>query len=675
WAYSTTSGSIRTKTFGSLTPGTNYQFYVKSANKWGYGPSTSTLSTVVLSAPDAPTNVTGTPNDGEVTLTWSAPINTGGSAITSYTATAVQDGTKTCTTATLTCTITGLTNGTSYTFTISATNIAGTSVPSSPSSAVIPATAPNAPTGVNGVPGNGQVTLTWSAPLNTGGSPITSYTATASPGGAACTTATLTCTITGLTNGISYTFSATGTSGHFTSTPSNASQPVTPFPRPDPPRITKLTLISTSAIVDWSSPQSQVTSGGDHTCALATTGSINCWGGNYEGQLGDGTNINSSSPVAVLGLNYGVSAIAAGQYHACALTNTGGVECWGNNVYGQLGNGTQTPATAPVSVSGLASGVRAIAAGATQTCALMITGGVKCWGQGNGTGTAYSTSLIPVDVTGLTSGVSGIAAGFNNTCALLTTGGIKCWGSNNLGQLGDGTNIDSSTPVAVIGLGLPASAVTVGGGQACGLLNNGGVKCWGANNVGQLGDGTGVKSYTPVYVNGLTTGVSAISAGNSHTCALISAGGIKCWGANYHGALGNGTMMKSYIPVDVVGIDGVGLSSSVSAIAAGQDHTCALFMGGGIECWGYNGFGQLGNGSSSDGLAPANLRDIPGDLGTSYTTTSVQDPTKSCTVTAPATECNIDGLTIGQTYTFTVTATNAIGTSSPSVPSDPITIF
>ena len=231
----------------------------------------------------------------------------------------------------------------------------------------------------------------------------------------------------------------------------------------------------------------------------------------------------------------------------------GGVKCWGYNGDGQLGNGTTTDSNVPVDVSGLASGVAAIAVGEYHTCALTSGGGVKCWGRNDhgqlGIGTT-TNFRVPVDVSGLGSDVSAIAAGGGHTCALMSGGGVKCWGSNDLGEVSNGTT-DSNVPVDVSGLASGVSAIAAGYVRTCALTSGGGVKCWGDNSFGGLGNGTTTASNVPVDVSGLASGVTAISAGGEHTCALTSGGAVKCWGSNYAGQLGNGTTTDSSVPVDV----------------------------------------------------------------------------------------------------------------------------
>ena len=338
-----------------------------------------------------------------------------------------------------------------------------------------------------------------------------------------------------------------------------------------------------------------VAAGLNHTCAVTSGGGVKCWGENKFGQLGDGTNTDSLTPVDVTGLSTGVSAIAAGLWHTCVLTNAGGVKCWGRVWH--LGDPINSPT--PIDVGGLGTGVRAIATGQWHTCVLTSAGGVKCWGAGYfgqlGDGT-NKDSPTPVDVSGLSSGVSAIAAGGWYTCALTSGGGVKCWGENRSGQLGDGTTeTGRPAPVDVSGLSSGVSAIATGGEHACALMSTGGVKCWGDDYYGQLGSSK--TTSTPVDVSGLSSGVSAIAAGDNHTCALMSTGGVKCWGENDWGQLGDGThtdpSSKTITPVDVIG-----LSSGVSAIATGSSHTCALTSAGGLKCWGWNYSGQLGNGTN-----------------------------------------------------------------------------
>ena len=197
---------------------------------------------------------------------------------------------------------------------------------------------------------------------------------------------------------------------------------------------------------------------------------------------------------------------------------------------------------------------------------------------------------------------SSVSAGYSHTCGLTSSGGVKCWGENSYGQLGNGNNTNSNVPVNVSGLSSGVSAISAGGGHTCALLTSGGVKCWGYNEFGQLGNGNNTNSNVPVDVSGLSSGISAISAGGDHTCAMTSGGGVKCWGWNNDGQLGNGNNNDSNVPVDVSG-----LSSVVSAISAGITHTCALLTSGGVKCWGNNYNGQLGNGNNTDSNVPVDV--------------------------------------------------------------------
>jgi alpha-tubulin suppressor-like RCC1 family protein len=325
-----------------------------------------------------------------------------------------------------------------------------------------------------------------------------------------------------------------------------------------------------------------IAAGHGHSCALITGGGVKCWGS------------GRAIPFEVPGLS-GVAAISAGGGHSCALMSTGGVACWGTNVRGELGDGTTSFRDKPVDVVGLSGAMTAIAAGGEHSCALTSGGGVRCWGYnrwgelGDGTTGDY---LTPVAVFTFSGGVSAVAAGGYHSCALMGTGAVECWGDG--GTLGDGTPRGRLTPVLVSGLS-GVTAIAAGGHHTCALVNTGEVECWGDNSYGQLGDGTTSDRLIPVAVSGLS-GVTAIAAGGEHTCALTSTGEVKCWGANFNGELGDRTAH----PQEPTPVDVSGLRRGVTALAAGAEHSCALTSTGGVKCWGFNRWGQLGDGTSGN---------------------------------------------------------------------------
>ena len=337
----------------------------------------------------------------------------------------------------------------------------------------------------------------------------------------------------------------------------------------------------------------KIASAYNHTCALTTAGGVKCWGENSYAQLGDNSYTRRRTPVDVSGLSAGVDAIAVGGVHSCALTSSGGVKCWGSNSSGQTGSGTQFGGITPVDVAGLTSNVTAIATQLDHTCALTNSGGVKCWGS-NSRGQLGDNSTdirrAPVDVFGLTSGVSAITTGGQHTCALTVSGGVKCWGNNASGQLGNNTPGQSLTPTDVTGLTSGAVAIAASNYYTCAITNAGGAKCWGVNSEGQLGDNSTASHSAPMDVVGLTSGASAISASPEHVCALTSGGAVKCWGRNFDGRLGDGTFVQRFAPVDVTG-----LNSGAIAIATGYEHSCAITAGGGVKCWGNDEYNQLGD--------------------------------------------------------------------------------
>ncbi|MBL0124929.1 MAG: chromosome condensation regulator RCC1 [Betaproteobacteria bacterium] len=341
-----------------------------------------------------------------------------------------------------------------------------------------------------------------------------------------------------------------------------------------------------------------ITAGGAHNCASTAAGGVVCWGINANGQLGDGTTIARSTPANVSSLPFGSIALAAGASHSCAVTSTGAVKCWGGNAHGQLGDNSIIQSPVPVDVSGLSGITRVIAGGDSSgqsfSCALSTTGGVQCWGSNNdgqlGNGT-IAEAHTPAPVSGLGSGVTALSAGYAHACAV-NAGAAVCWGANYGLQLGDGSTANFQiAPVSVTGLTSGVASVAAGSDHSCALLTTGGVKCWGDNAYGAIGIATsGTTEPAPMDVFGLNSGVSAVTAGQYHTCALTVGGGVKCWGQNSSGQIGDGTNTDRNTPVDVI-------ASGVIAVAAGAQHTCALLSTGVSSCWGNNPNGQMGNGT------------------------------------------------------------------------------
>lgn len=301
-----------------------------------------------------------------------------------------------------------------------------------------------------------------------------------------------------------------------------------------------------------------------HACALTAAGTVKCWGDNSYGQIGDGTRTQRPVPVRVPGLT-GVTDIAAGDWHTCAVTIAGAAFCWGANGSGQLGDGTTTRRLRPVPVNRLEDGVAAIEAGA----GVEVPDEDWYWGE--------------------------------HTCAVMEAGGVLCWGRNDAGQLGDGTTTDRPEPVPVGGL-TGVSRVGLGTGHTCAVTNAGAAFCWGSNEAGQIGNGAETYSEPdPVAVSGLTSGVTAIEGGAAHSCAVVG-GAAKCWGTNGLGQLGNGTRTPSRTPVSVSG-----LTSGVTSVSAGSSHSCAI-VAGAAKCWGDNYDGQLGDGTRQTRLTPTPVR-------------------------------------------------------------------
>ena len=395
------------------------------------------------------------------------------------------------------------------------------------------------------------------------------------------------------------------------------------------------TTTNSSAPVDVTgagSGYAAVAAGGNHTCALSSAGSVACWGYNASGQVGDGGTTDSLTPV-ILALGVAVQSIELGDQHTCALDASGGIRCWGDNAYGALGIGTAGNALTPTPVPGLASGVQAIGAGGSNTCAMLVAGGIKCWGSniaGQVGAGSVSQARVPTDVPDQGSGVLMSRGGQGSTCFLKNTGGVKCMGDNAFGQLGNGTSVSSVTPVDVTSLTSGVVAIASGSVHACALTSGGAVKCWGEGGLGQLGDGLSASSPVPVTVSGLASGVVEITSGQVHSCARTTAGAVKCWGHNGSGQLGDGTTTLRPTPVDVTG-----MGSGALAIDAAAAHTCAVAAGGAAKCWGSNYSGQLGNGTTVDSGTPVQVSGLTSGIAS----ISAGDSTTCARTTAGAAKC------------------------------------
>ena len=341
-----------------------------------------------------------------------------------------------------------------------------------------------------------------------------------------------------------------------------------------------------------------------HGLALKADGTVWAWGTNANGELGDGTSTSRTTAAQVPGLTR-VVAISTGGWHCLAVKTDGTVWAWGNNLFNQLGDGTTDNRLSPVQVAGLTN-IVSVEAGYLHSLALTAMGGLKAWGLnpygelGDGTTTNRAT---PVEVRGLTSGVKGMSAGFYFSVAVTTAGSVKAWGANAKGQLGDGTTTYHPQPVNVTGLDSGITAVSAGNWHVLALTSTGGVKAWGGNQNGELGDGTTTDRWTPVDVPGLSAGVAKVMATNYFSLALTASGGAKAWGYGGFGNLGNGTNSASCpVPVDVQG-----LTAGVVDLAGGYYSGHAITAAGAYKAWGYNQYGSLGTGNTITVNTPTDM--------------------------------------------------------------------
>ena len=375
----------------------------------------------------------------------------------------------------------------------------------------------------------------------------------------------------------------------------------------------------------------------DGYCAVLDSSGVDCWGFGQAGGLGDGLFADSAVPVQVQdvagdgGALSGVASLASDGLSTCAVLTSGAVDCWGYGPNGELGNGqfyASSPygSAIPVQVEdvaadgGILSGVASLTGGQDGFCALLGSGGVDCWGATN------SATPVPVpDVAGdggTLSGASSLTSDSTGSyCVVLGAGGVDCWGAGKQGELGNGQFSNSSTPVvvqAVSGNGALAgvSSITSDEDGYCTLLATAGVDCWGNGTYGILGNGQYSNSATPVQVVGLSgaagllhRAASLTSDGNGFCVVLKgTVGAVACWGEGGDGALGSGQYYTSpggsAVPVQVDGIAAMGSLSGVAGLSGGGDGYCALLATSEVDCWGYGPDGELGNGqyySTPDG--------------------------------------------------------------------------
>ena len=377
-------------------------------------------------------------------------------------------------------------------------------------------------------------------------------------------------------------------------------------PRPWPAGVLAPLLLWRKLKFGWLSP---VMSGGLLVLIAAGIGVL-IWGllatrGGDEAGSGDGQLIFAEIEAVRL---------AAGRRHTCAVSAVGGVKCWGDNSFGQLGDGTdEGPRTTPVDVVGLDSDVVAVTAGYSHTCALMSVGTVKCWGFSRAgrfsSDTRISSNFTPVDVTLPEGLVTSLSAGYRHTCAVVS-GLVFCWGGNDYGQLGRGTTDTGLDPGRVEDLNGIAVSVSAGRYHTCAVLASGRAECWGQNWEGQVGDGdvdyatkTIVLKPTDVIDESgdALTNVRGVVAGDyAHSCAMTLGGAVLCWGSKIWCEVGDGRCGEG-IYRSSVAVNAVGLESGVIGLAAGGTqgqggHSCAIDSSGNVYCWGRGYEGQLGDG-------------------------------------------------------------------------------
>jgi alpha-tubulin suppressor-like RCC1 family protein len=359
---------------------------------------------------------------------------------------------------------------------------------------------------------------------------------------------------------------------------------------------------------------SQLSGGGEHTCGLTTDFRAYCWGYNEDGQLGDGTNTGpesctgavgpfgcSTRPVPVAGTRQ-FRQVSAGGLHTCAVTADFRAYCWGSNSFGELGDGTTTDRTTAVLVRGGLQFRQVDAGSFGHTCGVTYADRrVYCWGYnhygqlGDGTTTQH---LTPTAVLGGHE-FRQVTAGDWHTCGVTTSNQAYCWGRDDVGQLGNDPEKRTRLRPALVAGGYQFRQLDAGSYHTCAVTTDNRAFCWGRGSDGQIGDGKTLARFTPRAVAGGLS-FTRVSGGVFHTCGETTNNLAYCWGNNAFGQLGNGGPegTDQLKPVAVAG----GLQ--FGQVSAGADHTCGKTLATVAYCWGYNFFGQLGDGDRAESLVP-----------------------------------------------------------------------
>jgi hypothetical protein len=398
--------------------------------------------------------------------------------------------------------------------------------------------------------------------------------------------------------------------------------------------------------------------GAAHMCAVLSNGDAKCWGWNGRGQLGDGTTTDRSTPVTVAGL-HNVAQIAGGQLHTCALLTDGTVSCWGWNGRGELGDGTNNDRPTPGLVPGV-TGATQLAVGDDGACVLDAAGTVRCWGYPFG-----DTSAVVVG--GFHAPVRQISMNFSNVCAVTTANAVECVGDGYPGEFGSlGSSLSSPTVIPELASGV--KAVHKGSESTCAQMIAGGVKCSGFASMGQIGDGsTADPRQLPTNATGLGSEVTALSGGFITSCVLIDDGSVKCWGSNGYGVFED--IVST--PTTITGLTGA------TAIAGYGNGICALRASGVVSCNGDNRYGTKGNGTFDATFAPGNYTtsDVTGlptaapvNISVTFTATDANGVTTKCSVdgatyTACSSPLAVTGLGAGA-HTVSVRATDPAGNTT-----------